>query len=231
MLPTATPAADPRPAPDAASVAYVGNGALRLAVLATGEDRILADPAGEDGVTFGLADFIAAEELGRTRGYWWAPDGSALLVARVDENPVPVWHIADPANPAATPTTVRYPAAGTANALVTLHVVTTEGKLTAVDTDYVGFPYLINAHWPGNGGSPLTVVLSRDQREMRLLAVDVASGATTAIRIDTDPAWVDVVGGVPATLADGRIVWTADSDGAKRLLLGPAGPALAPSSR
>ena len=222
VLPTATPAADPRPAPDGASVAYVGNGALRLALLATGEDRVLADPAGEEGVTFGLADFIAAEELGRTRGYWWAPDGSALLVARVDENPVPVWHIADPANPAATPTTVRYPAAGTANALVTLHVVTTEGKVTAVDTDYVRFPYLINAHWPGNGGSPLTVVLSRDQREMRLLAVDVASGATTVIRTDTDPSWVDVVGGVPATLADGRIVWTADSGGAKRLLLGPA---------
>jgi dipeptidyl-peptidase-4 len=34
---------------------------------------------------------------------------------------------------------------------------------------------------------------------------------------------VDVVSGVPATLADGRIVWTADSGGAKRLLLGRAG--------
>jgi dipeptidyl-peptidase 4 len=223
VLPTATPAADPRPAPDGASIAYVGNGALRLAVLATGEDRVLADPAGEEGVTFGLADFIAAEELGRTRGYWWAPDGSALLVARVDENPVPVWHIADPANPAATPTTMRYPAAGTANALVTLHLVSTEGKLTAVDTDYVTFPYLINAHWPGNGGSPLTVVLSRDQRQMRLLAVDVASGTTSVIRTDTDPSWVDVVSGVPATLTDGQIVWAADQGGARRLLLGPAG--------
>jgi dipeptidyl-peptidase-4 len=27
-------------------------------------------------VTFGLAEFIAAEEMGRTRGYWWSPDGS-----------------------------------------------------------------------------------------------------------------------------------------------------------
>ena len=34
------------------------------------------------------------------RGYWWAPDGASLLVARVDENPVQRWHIADPANPA-----------------------------------------------------------------------------------------------------------------------------------
>ena len=78
--------------------------------------------------TFGLADFIAAEELGRTRGFWWAPEGSALLVARVDDNPVQEWHIADPANPATAPTCVRYPSAGTANAVVTLFVVTTEGS-------------------------------------------------------------------------------------------------------
>jgi dipeptidyl-peptidase 4 len=222
VLPTATPAADPRPAPDGASVAYVCDGALRLSVLASGEDRVLADPAGEPGITFGLADFIAAEELGRTRGYWWAPDGSALLVARVDENPVQVWHIADPANPATTPAALRYPSAGTANALVTLHVVTTEGKLTVVDTGHVDFPYLINAHWPGNGGLPLTVVLSRDQRQLRLLTVDVASGTTSVLLTDTDASWVDVVSGVPATLADGRIVWAADQGGTRRLLTGPA---------
>src|SRR5579875_586399 len=41
-------------------------------------DRAVADPGGAPGVTFGLAEFVAAEEMGRTRGYWWAPDGSAL---------------------------------------------------------------------------------------------------------------------------------------------------------
>ncbi|MEK8169992.1 DPP IV N-terminal domain-containing protein [Streptomyces sp. M19] len=35
-------------------------------------------------VTYGLAEYVAAESMGRTRGYWWAPDGDALLVARVD---------------------------------------------------------------------------------------------------------------------------------------------------
>ena len=45
------------------------------------------------------AEFVAAEEMGRMRGHWWAPDGSTLLVARVDETPVQRWHIADPANP------------------------------------------------------------------------------------------------------------------------------------
>ncbi len=221
-LPTATPAADPRPAPGGGSVGYVSAGALRLVRTDTAEDRALADPEGAEGVTFGLPDFNAAEEFGRTRGFWWAPDGSALLVARVDEAPVQTWHIADPANPAANPAAVRYPAAGTANAVVTLFVVTTSGRLTAVDTDYLAFPYLITVSWTETGQPPLVVVLSRDQREMRLLSVDQHSGTCTVIRSDTDPSWVDVVRGVPARTADGRIVWTADSGGAKRLLAGTA---------
>jgi dipeptidyl-peptidase-4 len=221
-LATATPAADPRPAPDGRSVAYVCGGALRIRMIETSEDRVLADPEGAEGVTFGLPDFNAAEEFGRTRGFWWAQDGSALLVARVDVTPVQTWHIADPANPGVTPAAVRYPSAGTANAAVTLFVVTTAGKLTAVDTDHLVFPYLITATWSAAGQPPLVVVLSRDQREMRLLSVDPASGTPTLIRSDTDPSWVDVVAGVPARTGDGRIVWTADADGAKRLLAGTA---------
>jgi len=55
---------------------------------------------------------------------------------------------------------------------------------------------------------------------MRVLAADPASGATSVVRADTDPAWVDIVAGVPAVTTDGRMVWTADIGGAKRLLLG-----------
>ena len=54
------------------------------------------------------------------RGYWWSPDGESLLVARVDDAPVRRWYIADPANPDREPTVVAYPAAGTANARVSL---------------------------------------------------------------------------------------------------------------
>ena len=54
---------------------------------------------------------------------------------------------------------------------------------------------------------------------MRLLAVDRETGATTVLRDDSDACWLDVVPGVPARLADGRIVWTADADGARRLLV------------
>ena len=48
-------------------------------------------------MTWGLAEFIAAEEFGRYRGYWWSPDGTSVLAARVDNTRVQRWHLHDPA--------------------------------------------------------------------------------------------------------------------------------------
>jgi dipeptidyl-peptidase 4 len=166
---------------------------------------------------FGMAEFVAAEEMGRTRGYWWAPDGSAILVARVDETPVQRWHIADPANPGHAPREVGYPAAGTPNAEVSLVLAELDGSTVPVGWDRAGFPYLVTVNWDGT--DPLIVVQARDQHRMRLLSADPARGVTAVLREDTDDHWVDIVPGVPGRTGDGRIVWTADAGGAKRLLV------------
>ncbi len=212
---SASPAIDPRPDPAGLRVAYVHEGALRLTDLLTGEDTELIGEPG--GITYGLAEFVAAEEMGRMRGYWWAPDGSALLVARVDSSGVNRWHIADPANPARPATEVGYPAAGTPNARVELFIVRLDGTSVPVRWDAEAFPYLAVAQW--DAGGPRIVVQSRDQRRMRLLAIDAESGGTRVIRDDADPHWVDIVPGVPDRLADGRIVWTAQDGDARRLLI------------
>jgi len=216
---TRTPALDPRPDPAGRRLAYVCDGALRVTGL-RGDlpDQAVADPRGAPGVTFGLPEFIAAEEMDRHRGYWWAPDGSALLVARVDETPVIRWHIADPAHPERVPAEVAYPAAGTPNADVSLHLARLDGDPVPVQTDPAAFPYLVTAGWQ-DGHDPLVVVQSRDQRAVRILGVDVASGQTRVLHEDTDPVWLEIVPGVPAWTADGRIVWTRDDQDTRRLIL------------
>ena len=110
-LPAQHPRAGPPARPDRQRVAYVHEGALRVIDLATGEDTVVAAP--RTASRFGLAEFVAAEEMGRTRGYWWSPDGTRLLIERVDESAGRRWHIADPANPERQPNDVAYPAAGT----------------------------------------------------------------------------------------------------------------------
>ena len=138
--------------------------------LETAEQRVLAEPDGPSPaeVTWGLAEFVAAEEMDRYRGYWWAPDGAALIAARVDESPVQRWHIADPANPDRPPVDVAYPAAGTANADVTLWVLGVEGGRTQVRWDADRYPYVVTVSW-SSAGPPLLHVMSRDQRSAAVL--------------------------------------------------------------
>ncbi|WP_248963747.1 S9 family peptidase [Sphaerisporangium perillae] len=215
-LETPGPVIDPRLSPDGAKVAYVTGGALHVQDVATGADRALAAPDAE-GVTYGLAEFIAAEELERMRGYWWSPDGTALLAERADESPVQIWHIADPANPSRTPAAVAYPAAGTPNATVELLVLGLDGSRVPVPFDD---EYLVTASWDRHGLAIVT--MPRDQKAVRLRTVDPATGATELAREDTDAAWTDVVGGVPARLSDGTLVWVADAEGGRRLIIGDA---------
>ncbi|MEW2127712.1 alpha/beta fold hydrolase [Streptomyces sp. NPDC007259] len=217
-LPVPGPVIDPRPSPDGRHVAYVSKGALRVVSTAGEADRPLAEP--EDAhVTYGLAEFIAAEEMQRHQGFWWSPDSDRLLVARVDDSPVRRWWIADPAHPDRRPAEVAYPAAGTPNAVVGLHVVDLDGKRTEVVWDRARFPYLARVHW-SSYGAPLLLVQARDQESQLCLAVDPETGATRTVHADEDPVWLELFPGVPAWAPDGRLVRIADEGGARVLAVG-----------
>jgi dipeptidyl-peptidase 4 len=217
-LPVAGPVFDPRPDPIAQRVAYVSGRLLCIGEL-DGHWRVLAggDPDEPESITWGSADFVAAEEMQRFRGFWWSPDGASLAVARVDTTPVQRWHIGDPAQPDRPPTEVAYPAAGTPNADVTLHVIDLDGNVVDVEWDRGQFPYLVDVQWTGQG--LLITTQRRDQRMVEVLEVSPTTGATELRWADMDDQWVELVPGVPRLAPDGTLVTCADRDGARRLLV------------
>ncbi|SDK93370.1 dipeptidyl-peptidase-4 [Streptomyces indicus] len=209
---------DPRPSPDGRLVAYVAQGALRV-VGAEGEgDVALAEPEGPE-VTYGLAEFIAAEEMHRYRGFWWSPESDRLLVARVDNSPVQRWWIADPAHPEADPVQIGYPAAGTPNAEVRLFVLGLDGSRTEVNWDHDRYPYLGRVHW-SSAGAPLLLVQTRDQGGQVYLAANPDDGSTRMVHADEDEAWLELFAGAPAWSPSGRLVRIADEGGARVLAVG-----------
>jgi dipeptidyl-peptidase-4 len=216
-LPSSGAVIDPRLDPTGAHVAYASAGALRVVSVDAAQDRPLVEADGDE-ITWGQAEFVAAEEMERYRGYWWAPDGRSLLVQRTDNAPVQVWHIADPANPAEPPVAHRYPAAGTANADVSLWHVGLDGSRTPVTWDVRTYEYLTRVSWTAHG-APVIQVMSRDQRRAQVLAVDVESGATTVLREQRDDVWIDLVTGVPTMAEGGRLVTAEPSADTHRVVI------------
>ena len=218
-LPAPAGVVDPRPDPLGKLVGFCAGPALyAVATAGEGPHFVLAAEAGNDGevgepraehVSWGSAEFIAAEEMGRSRGYWWAPDGGSLLAARVDTSPVGVWWTADAASPGAHPEPHHYPAAGTADALVSLwllEAVPGGGRRRQIGWDAERYPYLVSVQWVPEG-PPLLLVEQRDHKACSVLAADPASGATEELARTTDPAWVSWPAGLPAWLEGGKLAW------------------------
>ena len=219
----------PHFSPDGRFVAGVRDDDVHVVDLAAARDRALTT-GGTDIVTHGLAEFAAAEELDRADGLWWSPDSTRLVYEDADSTGVEKHFIADPEHPAEPPTAFRYPRAGTPNAKVRLGIIPRDGgQTTWISWDQAAMPYVARVIWPKAGKLSL-VVLNRAQTEETVLAVDPATGRTTPLLQDRDPAWINLEaahalglsGGhvLPAWLPDGSgFLWAAERDGHWRLEL------------
>ncbi|HEU5265095.1 MAG TPA: prolyl oligopeptidase family serine peptidase [Jatrophihabitans sp.] len=222
-LPARAGVVDPQLDPAGRRVAYSVDRAVRVVTIESGRDELVVAPLPSEPVevVWGRAEFVVSEELDRSRGFWWAPDGESLLVQRYDESPVRTWHIADPANPDRPPVQVRYPQAGTPNALVSLSVIFMDGRRVEVDwrsDRALGghvLEYLVDVEW--GAGIPVLTLLTRDQRRMEYRELDPSTGATSLLRAVTDDAWVELLPGTPRRLDDGRLLYSVDQDDTRRL--------------
>ncbi|MEZ4398674.1 MAG: prolyl oligopeptidase family serine peptidase [Kofleriaceae bacterium] len=197
--------------PDGKRVAFLRDGAVWVAEVAGGKPRRLT-PADGPAVSFGAAEFAAAEELDRTAGTWWAPTGDRLIIQRTDEAKVDTLYVSNPRHPEQAPTPFRYPRAGTANADVQLAIYPVAGgRPVAITWDRVAFPYVHDVQWPEHG-PPTLVVLNRAQTEERVLTVELRSGKTFTVATERDDAWVNTNGG-PVWAADGKtFLWPRETE-------------------
>lgn len=203
---------DPRLSPDGTTVAFVASRSLFTVPSDGSAESTCRAEAESPRQAWGLADFVAAEELERIRGLWWFADSSALLAERSDESDVPVHWIADPASPESEPVEHRYPRAGTTNPRAELFVVERDGTLHEVAWDHDAYPYLATVHPDPAGDGAVVSVLSRDQSRQLILSV-TSGGKTTVIRDRATEPWLTMQAGVPRRDGSGRLLEiTADPD-------------------
>jgi dipeptidyl-peptidase-4 len=220
---------DPRFSPDGSRIAFVRAGNLHVLEIegtGLGEPRSITAGANDDRF-FGLAEFVAQEEMSRFEGFWWSPDSRQLAYTEVDQRGVERFAIADPARPERAPQSFAYPRAGRANARVRLMLAPAVVEAGAgpglatplvVDWDHERYPYLARVLWDVPHAPLAVLVQSRDQRELALLVVDEATGSTRPLIVENDVDWINLERDLPRRLPDGSILWATEKDGARALL-------------
>ncbi|MCA9711794.1 MAG: DPP IV N-terminal domain-containing protein, partial [Myxococcales bacterium] len=192
------PALDPMLSRDGQHLAWVQDAELYTVPVAGGEPQQLTSGARGTGKTHGLAEYIAQEEMGRHRGFWWSHDAERLAYVEVDETHIPIYRIAhqgrdDPHSHEDH----GYPFAGEANAKVRLGVVPRAGGPTVwmdlgLDGQDVGDDlYLARVGWLPDG--TLTAQLEdRAQSRLDLVRFDPRTGARTLLLSERSEVWINL---------------------------------------
>jgi len=190
--------------------------------LASARERALTSDGGGT-LSWGAAEFVAQEEMGRQTGYWWSPDDRFVAVARVDESPVAVVTRAAIGAEGTRLVEQRYPAAGTRNAIVDLYIMAPDGS-GRIKADLGSNPdvYLTRVDWAKDGKSLFVQRMSRDQKRLDVLRVDPVTGKSALLFSETSKTWVNLTDNLKP-LKDGSLIWSSERSGYSHLYRWKAG--------
>jgi dipeptidyl-peptidase-4 len=226
---------DPTFSPDGRKIAFVRDYNLFVYDLETDREHAITS-GGTETKSYGLAEFVAQEEMARTKGFWWLPDSKRIIYQVNDSSKVEVWYVGDPSAPQNPPYPSRYPRPGKTNVDVRLAMGNAENAGSAgngikagvaderaksvqwIEWDRDKYPYLVRVS-PDKFG-PLTITVeTREQHELALLEANPETGATRLLLQEVDPDWVNIDQSVPVWLPSHDFVWTSERSGSWQLEL------------
>ena len=189
---------DARMSPDNRFVSYINEGALYI-VDHQGEGsqrQVSPDAEPENAVSYGVAEFVAQEEMSRYTGYWWSSDGKYIAYTKVNESTVDVIERFDIKAEETTVIDQRYPRAGRPNAVVDLFVYDVETR-ERVEIDWrredwgpATDQYLARVRWAGD--QIYIQAVNRDQTLIRNLTGSAPDWTLTSFDAESQRNWVNL---------------------------------------
>lgn len=208
---TKEPEIDAHLSPDARWVAFVRGSDLRVLEVATGHEVTVAH-SDTPGLAYGVAEFVAQEEMDRFTGHWWSPDSNWLAFTSVDTRDVPTFRVPDFSDPTGEGNVAPYPKAGDPNAIVRLHAFRIGSgafRMLELGDDW---EYLARVHWAPASDAVWVETQTRDQRRVDVRRCSL-EGARAEIRWkETAPDWVNLHDNF-RFLSGGRVLWSFERYG------------------
>ena len=221
---TAAAETDARFSPRGRYVSFVRAQNLYVIEVATGRE-IAVTREGAGLVSFGMAEFIAQEEMDRDTGYWWSPDERMIALTRVDESTVDEVERFEIYAETVRLIRQRYPAAGRPNARVDLWVATWADAaddaptLRELPAAAAGDGYLARIAWFPDSRALAVQRQTRDQKRLELLKVDVARGTAQQLLEERSDTWVELHDELTFLKGQPAFLWASYRGGHKHLYL------------
>ena len=208
---------DARVSPGGRYVSFIRDEALYAIEIATGEAQQISPPARpQEAIRYGVAEFVAQEEMSRYTGYWWSPDERYIAFTEVDESGVDIIPRFDIEADQVRVIDQRYPRAGRPNARVSLLVRDMTTGQTRTIAGFGPDNYLARVNWTGS--SLWFQSVNREQTEIRFNRTDGLPWRVWSPFTEVQPHWVNLSDDF-RELPDGRILTTHESDGYRHIYL------------
>ncbi|MFQ5382299.1 MAG: DPP IV N-terminal domain-containing protein, partial [Dehalococcoidia bacterium] len=206
-----------RLSPDGKSLAFVREGELHVASPITGVVTRLTEGA-EQGLTHGLAEFIAQEELERSDGFWWSGDSDYIAFEEADSRHIPTFTILHDDGRQQTSETHQYPFAGAENARVRIGVVRpSAGDTKWLDPSVGGDGYLADVCWRPDGALVVSW-LDRGQTTLTIRSFEPPDWEGALLFEETIEPWLNLAHDI-RFLSDGSFVRTSEHTGFRHIYL------------
>jgi dipeptidyl-peptidase-4 len=180
--------------PQGTQVAYVKENNLYVKDLASGKVAAVTGDGVRNSIINGNCDWVYEEEFEFSRAYEWSPDGSYLAYYRFDESNVKEYTIPFYENnnyPRLY--TYKYPKAGEANSVVTIHIYDVHsGKVAAVQTGPEKDQYIPRIRWARKNNQLCVYRMNRLQNKLELLLANAAGGSAAIIYKEENPSYIEV---------------------------------------
>ena len=206
---------EPTFSPDGKKVAYGLNNNLYVKDLSSGKTTQLTTDGVKNKIINGITDWVYEEEFAFVRAFEWNANSNKIAFIRFDETDVPEFSMDVYGKDLyQTQTVFKYPKAGEANAVVSLHIHDLKkNKTEAVKLDkaYKDF-YIPRIKWSKNPNILSAQYMNRHQDELDLWLIDANKNKATIAIAEKDKAYVDVTDNL-TFLKDNSFIWTSEKDG------------------
>lgn len=205
--------------PNSTYISYIREQNLFVLNIETGKETAITHQGGGH-IKYGMAEFVAQEEMGRLTGYWWSPDERHIAFTRVDETPVKVITRSEIYADSIEMIEQKYPLAGTDNVDVQLAIQNvSSGKRQWVDLGKEKDIYLTRGAWAEDNTHFTYQIQSRNQQSLALWAYNVETAQQRRLITETADTWVNLHKALRFLDDKRHFIWASERDGYKHLYL------------